>query len=159
MYSGVMNVCAPVSMWSSALYDRSGRSVSRGHSCLRASRARVLRPLSRRAKRGTKKKKNRTRGTTRQRAFSFVSRNVKTKRFSRFFSESSTHEITPLRAPTHPNLTYHSSSLKMAITYDKAMQVYFGMYAATMTTFPDEYVPPPFRPDRGRRNSRNQTRA
>jgi hypothetical protein len=46
----------------------------------------------------------------------------------------------------------------MAITYDKAMQVYFGMYAATMTTFPDEYVPPPFRPDRGRVKSRNRTR-
>ena len=30
----------------------------------------------------------------------------------------------------------------MAITYDKAMQLYFGMYAATMTTFPEEYVPP-----------------
>ena len=82
-----------------------------------------------------------------------MSRNVKTKRL--VFAFGSTHEITPLRAPTHPHLTYHFSSLKMAITYDKAMQVYFGMYAATMTTFPDEYVPPPFRPDRGRRNSRN----
>lgn len=83
-----------------------------------------------------------------------MSRNVKTKRL--VFAFGSTHEITPLRAPTHPHLKYHSSSLKMAITYDKAMQVYFGMYAATMTTFPDEYVPPPFRPDRGRRNSRNR---
>jgi|Transcript_10421 hypothetical protein len=26
----------------------------------------------------------------------------------------------------------------MAITYDTAMQVYFGMYAVTMSTFPDE---------------------
>ena len=29
----------------------------------------------------------------------------------------------------------------MSLSYDKAMQGYFGLYAATMSTVPDEYVP------------------
>lgn len=40
-------------------------------------------------------------------------------------------------AHAHPHAP-HTLPITMAITYDTAMQVYFGMYAATMTTFPDE---------------------
>jgi hypothetical protein len=115
--------------------------------------ARVLRPPLRVDRVEATKKRNEGNDTSASVKFC-VPNLSRAKRF--VFDFASTHEITPLRAPTHPHLTYHFSSLKMAITYDKAMQVYFGMYAATMTTFPDEYVPPPFRPDRGRRNSRNQ---
>jgi|TARA_B110000977_G_scaffold13532_1_gene17076 hypothetical protein len=46
----------------------------------------------------------------------------------------------------------------MAITYDTAMQVYFGMYAVTMSTFPDEYVPEVFRPSRIARFGKSQLR-